>query len=360
MKIYLVPQMTQVENLVNSLGALALADVHEALVLDITDVESAGAVTRLLDAIGQQFDVVHPATYRVDPAVTAWVMGDAQPPNFNLVDLRPPEVAQVHFEPYHTPELPVIDDLRHDLEAAQPVEPVDSAMVEDMPAVMPVIDYGPSERSFWLNVSTEVQPAARGVELVCTHCGETWRAKRKDMRYCLKPECQAAKKVADKARWNERYRQDKLAALQANKAAKKAGKAQMASGPTDAELVEAQTFEATLAAEIAEEPPMAGLGQEVVEEPAEVQPPATPPAIEVQELRHWTIVTGRDSGQHLSSPELIARLAEGSLSAGQRLYFDTAGKYKIVKRTNGRGLGVLREYGPDSPCMVVFSDPQYA
>jgi hypothetical protein len=327
MKIYLVPQMVQVKNLINSLGALALADVQEALVLDITDVESAGAVTRLFEAIDQPFDIIHPPA----PALLREQVAPDWAPesNFHMVDLRPDEVAQARLKPYHTPELRVIDDLRHDLEAAQPVEPVDSAMVEDMPAVMPVITEPKPGKLVLKEVLT-------GIEIVCTHCGDTWRARRKDMRYCPKPECQAVKKETYKKAWRERYHNS-------------LNKTGLMSDVIIPEMHEEQPQP------LPEEPekviPL--ISNETEVSPDVVTTPAT------VELKHWIFDNGKGV-DFLSTSQVKSMLADGVLRVGQKLRHTRIGDCKVVKRTQGKGLALLRWYGTESPMMVDFSDPIYA
>jgi hypothetical protein len=329
MRIYLVPQIPQVESLLHTLGALGLGEVHDAVMIDIEQIEQAEAVTRLLAAVEQPFEVIHPAAYRVDPAVTAWVMGDdhaagIQPAatiqpgvNFHLVDLRPPEIVQMRLEPYHTPELHVVDELRHDMEDAQANAPDD-----EVPPMAPVITEAKAS-----NVT--LKEVVGGVDMVCLHCGDTWRAKRKDMRYCFKPECQAAKKESYKQAWRERYHNS-------------LNKTGLMSDVITPEMREEQAMPQTLPEEPAAE-----------EQPPEEEKPVS------AEPKHWI----RDNGKgvdFLSTSQVKSMLAEGALSVGQKLRHTRIGDCKVVKRTGGKGLALLRWYGTDSPMMVDFSDPIYA
>lgn len=174
----------------------------------------------------------------------------------------------------------------------------------------------------------------------CLHCGELFTPRRKDMLFCMKRECQAAKRARYSAAYKER---------------KKSGSGSPADPePSDQDLRAVDAFARQM---IAEEPQplvadvfdqLINADEEqpiAVELPVVVEPEVPVAAAPRKDLKAWLVENGPRQGEHLSSHELAVALQLGDMTPGQELRHVKKGLARVVKVRGQKAQKIRWLYG---------------
>lgn len=291
-KFYLSPKEDSVIDIVNALSVAGVAQPVAVMMVVVERVDVADAVGRLLTALDQPFDLVYPIEA---PAA------DVDEKVLQQLAERMESVSSAW-----------------ETESASPF--VSTAQWQN-PAVVPPVQE-----------LREEEPAPAKDLPLCDHCREPHNPRRKDMRYCPKPECQEAK------------RKDAVARARANRNNGKAEEVhytapvvlaetitETEAGPSDADLREVQALEQILVEEAAHDPAVeAPVDADAAEE---LEPQGAThvdtegahaggnaPEVVASDGAWYKIVDGKGAGKRLTAFQLETAMKYNEMQPGQYIY----------------------------------------
>jgi len=261
-------------------------DYTNAVIVRVEDPSVSALLERVLEASGRKVTHLPEEVVEIDPALRKWVEGWT--PETTNIDDRLDQIAGDFSScvPEHL-ATPVPNHLATPTPEHLAMPEVTAVHVSEQPARK---KSGPKPKAAAPKPEKEPQQ--------CDHCKEMWVPRRKDMKYCPKPECQKAKKDAGLAAvrmyQRKKYREEKQERADALR-------------PTENEAVQ------------------------------EIEDPKEPLV--------WTVRDGSRTGEHLTSAELHVALQIGSLAPGTRVEHKKTGLHKVVKQKGQQMLKIQRMYG---------------